>query len=674
MRLKTLQVFNYKTISDTGEAEIRRDVTCLLGKNESGKSAVLQALWKSKNVAGGAFDMLYDYPKERYSRDRRANPLVTSLLFEFEAGDLERFRDEVGGSLPRPVGAKRDSGGAVLVETHYDGTRVFRFDLDHGSLDAASLVSYLDKVDAETKTTGDEPTPSSLPPAVAKLREALGDLGNTKSLREAASALLKLLRSEERATIEAVEAASHYQSETEARAEVEQWLEANIPDFIYFDVYGLLETRIHLPSHIQAAGKAPPDPRVRTQMALFEWAGIDPREILQLGRPKQDGEGLEVVQRRKEERATLLESASYALSGDWETWWSQRRHQLHIEADGDDLVLKVSDSENPWKVDFQERSRGFQWFFSFYLTFLVESQKSHRGAILLLDEPGLHLHISAQQDLLGFFQRVAEENQVLYSSHSPFMIDPSRLENVRTVFRQKAAAGERLYTRVSPGTEPEGDRDTLLPMQATLGYELSQTLFLGKKTLIVEGLTDYCLLKALSHELASAERDGLPEDIVVIFAGGTSRVVPLVSLFARPDEDDKRLVVLLDADRAGLDKANKLKRDMLRRTGAVALMSDPDLLNLAKAEVEDVVERAELLAAVESHRGKPTAAPTPEPQTNVSYLKSLYEANGWGTLSREEKAALVLKLVDTWRGGSPPSTTTLDRASKVIAGLVSRFS
>jgi hypothetical protein len=73
-----------------------------------------------------------------------------------------------------------------------------------------------------------------------------------------------------------------------------------------------------------------------------------------------------------------------------------------MKADGEDLVLNVPDDKSPWGIDFQERSRGFQWFFSFYLTFLVESSKAHRGAILLLDEPSLRLHITAQKRLLGF--------------------------------------------------------------------------------------------------------------------------------------------------------------------------------------------------------------------------------------------------------------------------------
>ncbi|MBV8559698.1 MAG: ATP-binding protein, partial [Acidimicrobiia bacterium] len=72
--------------------------------------------------------------------------------------------------------------------------------------------------------------------------------------------------------------------------------------------------------------------------------------------------------------------------------------------DGDHLVLQVSDRHSPFPIPFGERSKGFRWFLSFYLTFLVESRKAHKDAILLLDEPGLHLHPSLQARLVSFLE------------------------------------------------------------------------------------------------------------------------------------------------------------------------------------------------------------------------------------------------------------------------------
>ena len=231
------------------------------------------------------------------------------------------------------------------------------------------------------------------------------------------------------------------------------WAEENLPVLIYFDDYGQLETRIHLPTYLRSL--ADTIPRTRTQRALFEWSGLDPQEILNLGVARQNGETDEEVHRRQEKRRALLDSASFALTGDWIEWWTEKRHKLHFDADGEDLVLKVSDQHNEFPIPFEERSHGFQWFFSFYLVFLVESAKAHKGAILLLDEPGLHLHPTLQTKLIDLFERISGDNQLLYSTHLPFLVDGNHLERVRTVHLD---GPEPQKTRVSNDVRPTGDR------------------------------------------------------------------------------------------------------------------------------------------------------------------------------------------------------------------------
>ena len=78
-----------------------------------------------------------------------------------------------------------------------------------------------------------------------------------------------------------------------------------------------------------------------------------------------------------------------------------------------------------------------QYFFSFYLVFLVEAADAHKNSILLLDEPGLHLHGTAQAKIIEFLRNLSKENQLLYSTHSPFMVDGNHLEDVRVVFEDE---------------------------------------------------------------------------------------------------------------------------------------------------------------------------------------------------------------------------------------------
>jgi predicted ATP-dependent endonuclease of OLD family len=79
MRLKAFQIKNYKTIKDSGVVEADSNVTCLMGKNEAGKSGVMQALWKFNNVAGANYDRLFDLPAEDFTKLRTKDPEVAVL-------------------------------------------------------------------------------------------------------------------------------------------------------------------------------------------------------------------------------------------------------------------------------------------------------------------------------------------------------------------------------------------------------------------------------------------------------------------------------------------------------------------------------------------------------------------------------------------------------------------
>ena len=393
------------------------------------------------------------------------------------------------------------------------------------------------------------------------------------------------------------------------------------------------------------------DPKARTQTALFEWSGIDPQEILDLGRPRADSETDGEVQRRHEKRRALLDSASFALTGDWIEWWDEKRHKLHFDVDGEDLVLKISDEHNEFPIPFEERSRGLQWFFSFYLVFLVESSKAHKGAILLLDEPGLHLHPMLQTKLIDLFERISEHNQLLYSTHLPFLVDGNHLERVRTVHLADPVPQK---TVVSNDVRPTGDRDTLFPIQAALGYSIAQTLFLGKRSVIVEGITDYWLIKALGDCLSTLD-DGpaLHVETILIPAGGTSRLMPLASIMlASTGIGEGHLMVLLDSDNEGRQAANRMNEVFSDESAVVMLGS---AIGLTEATIEDLVPRDVYVEAVKQAGYEFT--PNAEERAasmNLKVMEQVFQRKGLGKFGMAEKAAAVLVLIDGW--GKDPSS------------------
>lgn len=681
MILKRIRVRNYKVIDDTDWVPVDKQVTALVGKNESGKTAILRALWKSKNVAGRKYDKLLDYPRDRYAKERKETQEVTSLEFELTSQEADALTNQFAQELD--VKPKR-----VTFTTRYKGEdeadAAVTFDEEAEARCLVRAKEARDTVEGIASALSDKAGPED--PATKAVAGALQQIDADALLWEAST--IQGLTAARTATTNWVNADAG-RSETasadrrrldellalaqqgEPSAKAREWVSENMPAFIYFDNYGQLETRIYLPTYIGC--RTSQDEKTRTQTALFERSNLDPQEILHLGRQREGNEGEELVQRRKEKRRALLDSASFGLTGEWIDWWSEKRHKLHFDADGDDLVLKVSDEHNEFPIPFEERSHGFQWFFSFYLVFLVESAKAHKGAILLLDEPGLHLHPTLQSELIRLFDRISETNQLIYTTHLPFLVDGDHLERVRTVH---LAGPDPQKTVVSNDVRPTGDRDTLFPLQAALGYSIAQTLFIGKRSVIVEGITDYWLIKALDGTMAAlGGATRLHPETVIIPTGGTSRLMPLASIMlSTTGVGGRRLLVLLDSDTEGAKAAQRVKRELFADDDSRVLMLAP-ALGLEQATIEDLIPRetyAEALRAC-GYTVSLTASDA-KAATNVCAMENVFERNGLGRFTTEHRAAAALKLLDTW--GKDPAKVPQDtrtKAAALFAAINQRF-
>ena len=189
------------------------------------------------------------------------------------------------------------------------------------------------------------------------------------------------------------------------------------------------------------------DEQVRTLKVLFDFVNLNPQEIMELGKdPKviamqrnrnameASPEEIRKAEKDKEQRSILLQSAGTYLTKEFKNWWKQGEYRFRFEADGDYFRIWVSDEKRPEEVPLELRSTGLQWFLSFYLIFLMESQKENKNAILLLDEAGLTLHPLAQRDLVAFFENLSQNNQIINTTHSPFIIDSANIDLCRVVY------------------------------------------------------------------------------------------------------------------------------------------------------------------------------------------------------------------------------------------------
>jgi len=388
--------------------------------------------------------------------------------------------------------------------------------------------------------------------------------------------------------------------DVEITDEVHELVVGAMPNFVYYSDYGNLDSEIYLPHVIENFGRKDLGERERAKSrslkVLFEFVKLKPQEILELGRETYSHPNhgrpneTQIAQEReqKKKREILLQSASNKLTEDFKEWWKQGNYRFRFQADGNHFRIWVSDDVRTEEIELEGRSRGLQWFFSFFLVFLVESKDSHSNCILLLDEPGISLHPIAQFDLIQFFNSLAKENQLLYTTHSPFLVNPDNLADVKAVF-----VDEKGLSSVSADLRKNDKvaEKSIYPVHAAIGLTVSDTLFLGCQPILVEGPSDQIYLQLVKNTLLSKGKYKNNKEMVFIPTGGVKGMSTVISIVT--GRDNSLPFVVLDADTPGKEKEKSLKKGNYKDEPKKIIMVS-DILGEGEFEVEDLFPIEEL--------------------------------------------------------------------------------
>ena len=696
MKAIRFRVQNFRNIDDSDWITLEK-VTAFVGRNESGKTSLLKALHKFNPATPEPYDAQREFPRDRYTRDYVSNGSkgedwpVCSV--EFEIG--EKLQIEIGELLEEDG----ESPEKVTAIRYYDGTLRFEYavEIEEKPLTPEPVFNALEAFASSARRLA-APDPSQEEYTAEQRKElanwAIGWKDKLKVIADlrgdGGANLLTKLRMEvedwsdpQTADMveilqKAIEPVLDAAKELSVLDQINEIITSNLPVLIYFENYGIIDNAIWLPRFIEDLNRNPNDSRVRTINAMFKYVGLDPKEITALGddpnRETQrmgyspEPEQVSSAQRHKDERAIKLNSASIDISGKFSEWWSQRRHKIRYQADGDYFRIWIADDRRPdVDIELEARSKGFQWFFSFYLVFLVESEGGHKDAILLLDEPGLHLHPTAQQELIAFFEKLSETNRLAYTTHSPFLIDGEHLHRIRPVTEDDTG-----HSYITAETWPE-DRETIFPLQAAAGYAMIGGLFQHRKNVLVEGITDFYYLQALSQQCAKSGRPSLPDDIYIMFCGGTKNVGWIAPLFL---SEKVRPLVLLDGDEAGRARRNALMKELYADHNSGILMLDDVLKRPGQeVEIEDILGEALIMPGLEAVLGKAlqfdqedrSARSLPSQIKAAAKRQTLDLPEGW-------KASVALHLVASWaEKGTTLADEVLDTAALLFSALNERF-
>jgi len=368
-----------------------------------------------------------------------------------------------------------------------------------------------------------------------------------------------------------------------------------VPRFFYFSDYDLLPGQHDLNLLAdKVANGTPLDDEDETVVALLSYAGAKPQDFL----------GSNYDQRKAELQASALDLTRKVF-----TYWTQNRdlevdfdtelEEVGSQPNGAPLmhrILKILMRDNRHGgivTNFETRSAGFRWFFSFLAAF-SEFQESPDPIIVLLDEPGTSLHGEAQKDFLRFiFSELGASKQVIYTTHSQYMVDPSRYEKLRAVEDRSTKENPDIGVAVT-AVSLSSDRDTLLPIQAALGYSISQHLFFGAgRHLIVEGGSDFVYLQRVSEHLQSQGRTALDPRLRILPVGSASNMPAFVALIGR----DLEVSVLLDGDRSGKDAQRVLTQvaaGLITEQEVVVIADVPT--GVTRPDIEDLFDADDYLS------------------------------------------------------------------------------
>lgn len=454
MKLTKFRIKNYKSIIDSGDCYFSEKLTILAGKNESGKTSVLEAL--------------EDFHQDRSIRDE-AKPIEgdgvpeVSVSFTLSSADANAILQTIEADTTV-------SEDVLLTLTKKSGVNGYTLDFDTRELLGLSNIynqskkqiqDSVKKIDAHIKTTGN----NAAFPRPNFEKQKLSDYKTTVIAFKAANPTFTEIETEISVISKAAD--DYYLQEKLASDFVENFVETKLPYFVLFSSFD-----DEFPQSIPIA-----------TLAQNEWAQdleqVSNFSIAKMGSANQ------------QEQANHEKAVNVEFSEKFDKYWQQDKIKLEVKKDGTDINFWIVENNKLYYPS--QRSKGQQWYLSFYVK-IVARLREGKPNVILVDEPGLYLHAKAQKDLLQVLTEHTDTNPVVFSTHSPYLITEDNLENVRLI--EKAAEGTKVLGKIH--AHPTADKETLTPILTAIGLGINDSItnLDQKDNVVVEGPEDVFYLRA----------------------------------------------------------------------------------------------------------------------------------------------------------------------------------
>lgn len=542
-KIESVQVRNFRSIINSGEINVDPKISTLVGPNEAGKTNFLEAL------KGFRTDKQYDEDDISFYIDQGDTDLDQVPIVSMKISDvpLNILRHNlIHAGIDKDV---EDEVDTVIIKKYHDG----RYEAE-----LSEYTGLIDQIDKDRAKRVEDRIQQ-----VVREYENIADFVRNKSSTDLDIRSPYGLRS-----IGDQESAQIIQTRVDTFREEVLDIENEVEDKIFSEIDDKVQKTRRLLSRIKnesrpaariladnvynSAFKKGAD-LIQDEVAIddlqdgstdtfysdiLSLAGIDPHSFHDINPKKRHD--------KKHKAADQLEEG-------FNRYWPREDDVgFELSFGGDTVSLHITDDSESTDLA-THRSTGFRHFLSFYIRLIASSGDELEDNLLLLDGPGIHLHPEGQKKLKEALENLAEDNQVVYSTHSPFMIDANHVEQIR-IFRQDTEEGTQIITDLDEAAQTETEVDVLAPVRTSIGANFADTLFASSANILVEGYTDKRYIEALSEIFQRQEGPTIDYETNIITVDG-SKADYLAKIL---EAENYEYVILLDSDQSGRNRRKSL--------------------------------------------------------------------------------------------------------------------
>jgi len=542
MKLISCKINNYKSIGEEKNKIYTNNLTVIIGKNESGKSNIVEAI-SGIDIAG--------YTNQKYfnNKNRQNNKDISvELTFMSTKNDMNMsdYKEEIVVSIEsKDVCKINEKFGKYILNNKKIKEKY------------ENLMSFLEIEKLPISQTENLKIYGEILDKLNKINEELfimpvGSATFIKRLKQTGNEKL----------IQFCDMLSDLEFSLDD-------IYCNFPNFI-FVTNEILKSTYNIADYdkeVELENKS-------ILYQLLNLSGIDIEELKKV----LESKNVSYIMNKQTECNKLIKEN---FTDKFNSFYSQELIELQFMISFNSLNILIK--TNGAYLEYSERSNGLQWYVNIFIQLLFNSKNKYSNNILLLDEPGVFLHPLAQKELADLFDDLSTRgNQIIYTTHSPFMINYNASHNIRAVEKNKDGYS-LIYNKISEFPRKSKNKcETITPLINAIGYNMSLAIgpSYNKKNIIVEGITDYFYLNSyiLQTDL---------ENYNIIASVGANNIPCISSILYGWGCD---FIILLDHDSKGRSVYESIRDTQQPYLDKVIFADACDYNKSTKFEIEDIFD------------------------------------------------------------------------------------